>query len=99
MANSKTHFIGIWYFNDEVNEEQLKRFAVNNWLHDSNYLHIYTRRINPDKPDCLGLGFTYQNHPPQSYQIYFQQTLELLQQNFHDQLVGWNIASTATLIC
>ena len=97
MANSKTHFIGLWYFSDRVTEEQLKQLAVS-WAKDSNYLHIYIRRIDPDEPDKLSLGFTYQTDNPKSYESYFQKTVNDLKKEFGDLLVGWNIASTARLI-
>ena len=87
--------MGIWKFHERVGEKDLLEIATE-WAKDDKYTQLYIRKVSKDQ---LGIGFSYQGDGTKEAQdIYFNTTSDQLKRKFGNDLAGWDIASTSTLI-
>lgn len=95
MENSKHLIMGLWKFHERVGEKDLIEVA-NEWALDEKYLELYVRQVSRDQ---LGIGFAYKSDgTKEAHQEYFNATSDKLKRKFGNDLVGWDIASTSTLV-
>ena len=95
MEKNKSLIMGLWKFRKRVNEKDLIEVA-NEWSKDDKYVQIYIRTVSKDQN---GIGFAYEgNGTKEAYDEYFDKTSDLLKRKFGNDFVGWDIASTSTLI-
>lgn len=87
--------MGIWKFHERVGNKELLNLA-NDWAKDDNYVQLYIRKVSKDQ---LGIGFAYKSDgTKKAYDKYFDETSDMLKRNFGNDLVGWDIASSAQLV-
>jgi hypothetical protein len=95
MENSKSLIMGLWKFNDRVGEKDLLE-VTKEWANDAKYFQLYIRKVSKDQN---GIGFAYvSDGTKEAHDNYFNSTSDGLKRKFGNDLVGWDIASTATLI-
>jgi len=95
MEKNKSSIMGIWKFHERVGEKDLLEIATE-WAKDDKYTQLYIRKVSKDQ---LGIGFSYQGDGTKEAQdIYFNTTSDQLKRKFGNDLAGWDIASTSTLI-
>ncbi len=95
MENKETLILGLWKFHERVGEKDLLEVA-NEWAKDDNYVQIYIRQVSKDQ---LGIGFAHKNDGSrEDYRRYFDATSDFLKRKFGNDLVGWDISSTSTLV-
>ena len=87
--------MGLWKFHERVGERDLIEVA-NELAKDDKYVQLYIRKVSKDQN---GIGFAYESDgTKEAYETYFDKTSDSLKRAFGNDLVGWDIASTATLI-
>ena len=87
--------LGLWKFHERVGEKDLLEVA-NGWAEDENYLQLYIRKVSKDQ---LGIGFAYKGDGTKEvHDQYFNRTSDQLKRKFGNDLVGWDIASSSTLV-
>lgn len=87
--------IGLWKFDQRVGEKDLIEVAQE-WAEDEKYCQLYIRKVSKDQ---LGIGFVYKGAgTKEAHDEYFNKTSDQLKRKFGNDLVGWDIASTSTLI-
>ena len=87
--------MGIWKFHERVGEKDLIELA-NEWAKDEKYTQLYIRKVSKDQ---LGIGFAYLGDGiKETHDDYFNKTSDQLKRKFGNDLAGWDIASTSTLI-
>ena len=95
MENTKSLIMGLWKFHERVGEKDLIEVA-NEWANDEKYVQLYIRKVSKDQN---GIGFAYEvDSTKEAYNIYFDKTSDGLRRKFGNDLVGWDIANTTTLI-
>ncbi|HLB51801.1 MAG TPA: hypothetical protein VJL30_02660 [Patescibacteria group bacterium] len=95
MEKNKSIIMGIWKFQERVGEKDLIDLA-NEWAKDEKYLQLYIRKVSKDQ---LGIGFAYLGDGTKEvHDDYFNKTSDQLKRKFGNDLAGWDIASTSTLI-
>ena len=95
MEKNNSLIIGLWKFHERVGEEQLVEVA-SEWAKDERQVQLYIRKVSKDQ---LGIGFSYESDGTQeAHREYFDATSDQLKRKFGNDLVGWDIASTSTLI-
>ena len=65
---------------------------------DKKYLQLYIRKVSKDQ---YGIGFTYDRKGQDSKEAqdkYMFQTSDVLKRSYGNDLVGWDIASSAYII-
>jgi hypothetical protein len=89
--------MGIWKFNDRIPREQLAELAQKWAAEDPNYKQLYVRQTSKDQH---GIGFSYEraDDTKESYDEYFDRTSDTLKRQFGNDLVGWDLSSSATVI-
>lgn len=91
----KSLIMGIWKFHERVGEKDLLEIA-NEWAKDEKYTQLYIRRVSKDQ---LGIGFGYQSDgTKEAHSAYFNLASDFLKRKFGNDLVGWDISSTSTLV-
>ena len=95
MEVSKSLVMGLWKFHERVGEHDLIEVA-NEWSKDEKYINLYIRKVSKDQ---LGIGFAYAGEgTKESQDEYFDRTSDQLKRKFGNDMVGWDISSTSTLI-
>lgn len=95
MEQTKSLILGLWKFQDRVGEKDLLEVATE-WANDENYVQLYIRQVSKDQ---LGIGFAYKyDGVKESQRKYFDETSDALKRKFGNDLAGWDIASTTTLV-
>jgi len=95
MENNKNLIVGLWKFQERVGEKDLIE-VCNNWAKDENYVQLYIRKVSKDQ---LGIGFAYVGDgTKETHDEYMNNTSDQLKRKFGNDLVGWDVASTSTLI-
>ena len=95
MEKVKNLIMGLWKFHERVGEKDLREVA-DEWASDDKYTQLYIRKVSKDQ---LGIGFAYVgNGTKEAHDKYFDRTSDQLKRKFGNDLVGWDIASTSTLI-
>ena len=95
IEKAKSLIMGLWKFDQKVSKEELVEVA-NEWATDPKYLQVYIRKVSKDQE---GIGFAYAgNGTQEAHREYFEATSDVLKRKFGNGLVGWDIASTSTLI-
>lgn len=95
MEKNENLATGIWKFHERVGHSDLLEVAQA-WESDANYVQLYIRKVSKDQ---LGIGFSYRHAgTKESYQEYFDATSDMLKRKFGNDLVGWDIASSTTVI-
>ena len=91
--------MGLWKFSSKVPREDLVKLAEKWSAEDQNYLQLYVRKVSKDQN---GIGFTYQfpegADAKEAQDAYFGKTSDYLKRNFGNDLAGWDMASTVTVI-
>ena len=98
MTNSQEVIMGIWKFSDKIPMKDLIETAQNWAKEDEKYLQLYIRKVSKDQS---GIGFTYDikgQDGKEAHDKYFNQTSDTLKRNYGNDLVGWDIASSAYII-
>lgn len=92
---NKSLIMGLWKFHERVGHKDLVE-VTDKWAEDENYELLYIRKVSKDQN---GIGFAYKSDgSKEAHDKYFHDTSDYLKRNFGNDLVGWDIASTATLI-
>ncbi len=87
--------MGLWKFHERVGVDKLTEVA-NEWAKDEKYVNLYVRKTSKDQ---FGIGFAYAGDgSKEAHDEYFDKTSDQLKRKFGNDLVGWDIASTAFLI-
>ena len=87
--------MGLWKFHERVGEKELIEVATE-WANNEKYTQLYIRKVSKDQ---LGIGFAHQGDgTKEAHDIYFDETSDKLKRKFGNDLVGWDIASSSTLI-
>ena len=95
MEKNKSLIMGLWKFHERVGEEDLIE-VTNEWAKDEKYIQLYIRKVSKDQN---GIGFAYEGDGTKEAQDdYFNKTSDQLKRKFGNDLVGWDISSTPTLI-
>ena len=95
MHKNDSLILGLWKFHERVGEKDLLEVA-NEWVSDEKYIQLYIRKVSKDQ---LGIGFAYMGDgTKEAHDEYFNKTSDQLKRKFGNDLVGWDIASTSTLI-
>lgn len=95
MEKKNSLILGLWKFNEKVSEKQLVEVA-DVWAKDPKYSQLYVRKVSKDQ---LGIGFAYEGDGTKEAQdTYFDKTSDQLKRQFGNDLVGWDISSSSTLI-
>jgi len=95
MDKSHSLIMGLWKFHERVSESELLEVA-NKWAEDPKYTQLYIRKVSKDQ---LGIGFCYEGEgTKESHNEYFDRTSDMLKRKFGNDLVGWDISSSSTLI-
>lgn len=95
MEKNKSLIMGIWKFHERVGEKDLIEVA-NEWAKDERYVQLYIRKVSKDQN---GIGFAYESDGTKdSHDVYFHNASDGLKRKFGNDLVGWDIASTSTLV-
>lgn len=91
----KNLILGLWKFHERVGHKDLMEVAEE-WAKDDNYELLYIRKVSKNQN---GIGFAYKSDGTKEfYDEYFHEASDSLKRQFGNDLVGWDIASTATLI-
>jgi hypothetical protein len=94
-SNSKTLIMGLWKFDEGVSVNELLEVA-DEWKEDENYVQLYIRKVSKDQN---GIGFAYNSDgSKEAHDKYFHEVSDMLKRRFGNDLVGWDIASSSTLI-
>lgn len=96
MRDDSTSLImGLWKFHERVGNKDLIEVA-NEWAEDDNYVQIYIRKVSKDQE---GIGFAYKSDgTKEAHDKYYYETSDQLKRKFGNDLVGWDISTTSTLI-
>ncbi len=95
MEKMNSLIMGLWKFHNKVSENALIEIAEE-WAKDENYVQLYIRKVSKDQS---GIGFAYKGDgTKEGHDKYFDITSDQLKRRFGNDLVGWDIASTSTLI-
>ena len=95
MEKNKSLIMGLWKFRERVGEKDLLEIA-NEWAKDDKYIQLYIRDVSKDQ---AGIGFVYDGDGTEdAHNRYFDTTSDQLKRKFGNDLVGWDISSTSTLI-
>jgi hypothetical protein len=95
MDRSHSLIMGLWKFHERVGEKDLLEVA-NEWANDEKYTQLYIRKVSKDQ---LGIGFCYAGEgTKESHDEYFSRTSDILKRKFGNDLVGWDISSSSTLV-
>ncbi|MBP7928081.1 hypothetical protein KAZ57_02955 [Patescibacteria group bacterium] len=95
MENNKSLIMGLWKFHERVGNKDLLEVA-NEWASDEKYVQIYIRKVSKDQ---YGIGFAYESEGTKESQgAYMDATSDTLKRKFGNDLVGWDIATTAQLV-
>lgn len=95
MEKNKSLIIGLWKFHERVGEKDLLE-VVNEWALDENYIQLFIRKVSKDQN---GIGFAYKSEGFRENQVeYMDKTSDYLKRKFGNDLVGWDVATTSTLI-
>lgn len=95
MEKKSSLIMGIWKFHESVHTHDLEKLAQE-WAEDEKYVQLYIRKVSKDQ---MGIGFAYEGDgTKEAHDEYFDSTSDLLKRKFGNDLVGWDIASTSTLI-
>ncbi len=87
--------MGLWKFDQRVGREVLVEVAKD-WASDENYVQLYIRKVSKDQN---GIGFAYTTDgSEEAHDTYFSKTSDQLKRKFGNDLVGWDMASTVTVI-
>lgn len=87
--------MGLWKFHQRVGNKDLIEVA-NEWAKDDNYVQLYIRKVSKDQD---GIGFAYKTDgTKEAHDKYFYETSDQLKRRFGNDMVGWDIAGTSTLI-
>jgi len=87
--------MGLWKFDERVGEKDLIEVA-NEWAKDEKYVQLYIRKVSKDQN---GIGFAYETDgTKEAHDAYFYSASDGLKRKFGNDLVGWDIAGTTTLI-
>ena len=94
--------IGIWKFSDKIAPETLAEIAEK-WVHeDPRYERLYVRKVSKDQH---GIGFEYRAYEDsdsekckQTYDDYLQGMTDKLKREFGNDLVGWDLSSSAIVV-
>ena len=91
-------YIGLWKFHERVPEKDLLDTALE-LSQDKNYLNLYIRKVSKDQN---AIGFTYdakdREDNKQAFDDYQYETSEKLKRKFGNDLVGWDLSSSAIII-
>ena len=91
--------MGLWKFSSKIPQEELVKIAEKWAAEDSDYLQLYIRKVSKDQN---GIGFTYQlpedADVERAHREYFDGTSDYLKRNFGNDLAGWDMASSVTVI-
>ena len=92
---NKSLIMGLWKFHERVGEKELIEVA-NEWAEDNKYLQLYNRKVSKDQN---GIGFAYlSDGSREAHSTYFDKVSDSLKRKFGNDLVGWDISSSSTLI-
>ncbi len=92
---NKSLIMGLWKFHGKVGHKDLMEVAEG-WKSDENYELLYIRQVSKDQN---GVGFAYKSDgTKEAHDVYFNKASDELKRKFGNDLVGWDIASTTTLI-
>ncbi len=95
MENTKSLILGLWKFDQRVNNKDLLEVA-NEWAKDDNYIQLYIRRVSKDQ---YGIGFACKHDGTKEQQDdYHFRTSDYLRRKFGNDLAGWDIGSTDQLV-
>jgi hypothetical protein len=95
MEKKNSLIMGLWKFNERVGEKDLLEVA-NEWAKDAKYVQLYIRKVSKEQS---GIGFAYASDGTQeAHRVYFDAASDQLKRKFGNDLVGWDIVSTSTLI-
>jgi len=87
--------MGLWKFHERVGHKDLLEVAEE-WAKDENYELLYIRKVSKDQN---GIGFAYKSDGTQeAHREYLDNASDYLKRKFGNDLVGWDIASTDSLI-
>lgn len=95
----KKWIMGLWKFSQKIPTKDLGEIAQKWAAEDQNYLQLYIRQVSKDQ---MGIGFTYQLPVGEDTKLghdrYFDATTDFLKRTFGNDLVGWDISSTAWVV-
>jgi hypothetical protein len=95
MEKTRSLIMGLWKFDERVGEKELIEVAEE-WAKNDNYELLYIRKVSKDQS---GIGFSYKSDgTKEAHDKYFHEASDMLKRKFGNDLVGWDISSTATLI-
>ena len=95
MEKRNSLVLGLWKFHQNVGGNNLVELAQE-WAKDTKYSQLYVRKVSKDQ---FGIGFAYDaGGTSQGQDEYFNITSDKLKRMFGNDLVGWDISSTADLI-
>ncbi len=95
LEYTKSLIMGLWKFNENIAREELEKVA-HDWVGDENYIQLYVRQTSKTQQ---GIGFAYtSNGTKEEHDDYFAKTSDFLKRKFGNDLVGWDIATTSSLI-
>lgn len=90
-----SYIMGLWKFHERVGHRELKEVAEK-WAENKSYTLLYIRKVSKDQ---LGIGFAYKGDGTKEfYDDYFYGVSDELKRKFGNDLVGWDIASSSTIV-
>jgi len=99
MDEKQEVMMGIWKFSDKIPMKDLIETAQKWAKEDEKYLQLYIRKVSKDQ---YGIGFTYdakgQEDRKKFHDEYFYRVSDVLKREYGNDLVGWDIASSAYII-
>jgi len=95
MEGNKNLIMGLWKFHERIGHKDLVEIAEE-WAKEDNYELLYIRKVSKDQN---GIGFAYKTDgTKEAHDKYFHEASDYLKRNFGNDLVGWDIGHTATLV-
>lgn len=95
LSKEENLIMGLWKFHERVEHKDLIEVS-DEWAKEDNYKLLYIRSVSKDQN---GIGFAYKaDGSKKAYNEYFDKTSDYLKRKFGNDLVGWDISSSATTI-